>query len=55
MESSSSGSYDSAISTCPSFSEGVETDAERATLVRLGVDLLQGYWLGRPRRELLCA
>jgi EAL domain-containing protein (putative c-di-GMP-specific phosphodiesterase class I)/ActR/RegA family two-component response regulator len=28
--------------------EGVETAAERATLRRLGVDLLQGYHLGRP-------
>lgn len=39
----------------PVVAEGVETDAERATLVRLGADLLQGYRLGRPRRELLCA
>jgi EAL domain-containing protein (putative c-di-GMP-specific phosphodiesterase class I) len=29
--------------------EGVETEAERATMVRLGCDLLQGYLLGRPQ------
>lgn len=28
--------------------EGVETEAERDTLLRLGADLLQGYLLGRP-------
>ena len=28
--------------------EGVETEAECRTLQRLGIDLLQGYWLGRP-------
>jgi len=28
--------------------EGVETEAERDTLVRLGCDLLQGYLFGRP-------
>ena len=31
--------------------EGVETPAERDTLVELGCDLLQGYLLGRPERE----
>jgi len=28
--------------------EGVETEAERGTLVGLGCDLLQGFLLGRP-------
>ena len=28
--------------------EGVETEAERRTMVELGCDLLQGYLLGRP-------
>lgn len=28
--------------------EGVETDAQRAELTRMGCDLLQGYLLGRP-------
>lgn len=28
--------------------EGVETEAEAATLERLGVSLAQGYWFGRP-------
>jgi EAL domain-containing protein (putative c-di-GMP-specific phosphodiesterase class I) len=32
--------------------EGVETVEERATLVGLGCDLLQGYLIGRPKREL---
>lgn len=31
--------------------EGVETVAERETLLRLGCDLLQGYLLGRPERQ----
>lgn len=31
--------------------EGVETESERETLVRLGADLLQGYLLGRPAQE----
>ena len=30
--------------------EGVETTAERDTLIELGVDLLQGYLFGRPDR-----
>ena len=30
--------------------EGIETSAERDTVVELGVDLLQGFLLGRPRR-----
>lgn len=33
---------------CSLIAEGIETDAERATLVRLGVRLGQGYLLGRP-------
>ncbi|MGE0868457.1 MAG: EAL domain-containing protein [Kofleriaceae bacterium] len=32
--------------------EGVETPEERDTLVGLGCDLLQGYLIGRPQREL---
>ena len=28
--------------------EGVETDAQRAALVRLGCDQLQGYVIARP-------
>ena len=31
--------------------EGVETEAERATLVELGADSLQGYLFGRPERQ----
>jgi EAL domain-containing protein (putative c-di-GMP-specific phosphodiesterase class I)/CheY-like chemotaxis protein len=33
--------------------EGVETAAERDTLVELGCDLFQGYFFGRPDRRLL--
>lgn len=33
--------------------EGVETRNERDALVELGCDLLQGYLLGKPQRELL--
>jgi EAL domain-containing protein (putative c-di-GMP-specific phosphodiesterase class I) len=32
------------------IAEGVETAAERATLLRLGFDLMQGYLFGRPTR-----
>ncbi len=32
------------------IAEGIETDAEREALVRIGVTLGQGYLLGRPRR-----
>ncbi|MGE0547449.1 MAG: EAL domain-containing protein [Kofleriaceae bacterium] len=32
--------------------EGVETPEERDTLVSLGCDLLQGYLIGRPQRDL---
>ena len=31
------------------IAEGIETEAERTTLRRLGVQLGQGYLLGRPR------
>jgi EAL domain-containing protein (putative c-di-GMP-specific phosphodiesterase class I) len=37
---------------CVVVGEGVETAAERDCLVALGCDLLQGYLLGRPAREL---
>jgi EAL domain-containing protein (putative c-di-GMP-specific phosphodiesterase class I) len=33
------------------LAEGVETAAERDTVIGLGCDLLQGYLLGRPQRE----
>ena len=33
---------------CRLIAEGVETDAERATLLRLGIRLAQGCLLGRP-------
>jgi EAL domain-containing protein (putative c-di-GMP-specific phosphodiesterase class I) len=33
--------------------EGVETEAERDTLDRLGADLLQGYLFARPERDFL--
>jgi EAL domain-containing protein (putative c-di-GMP-specific phosphodiesterase class I) len=32
--------------------EGIETVAERDTVIELGCDLLQGYLLGRPGREI---
>jgi EAL domain-containing protein (putative c-di-GMP-specific phosphodiesterase class I) len=32
------------------IAEGVETPEERAMLVELGCDLLQGYLFGRPER-----
>lgn len=34
------------------IAEGVETEQERDTLVRLGVDLMQGYLFGRPHPDL---
>jgi EAL domain-containing protein (putative c-di-GMP-specific phosphodiesterase class I)/FixJ family two-component response regulator len=37
---------------CVVVGEGVETSDERDCLVALGCDLLQGYLLGRPAREL---
>ncbi len=33
--------------------EGIETDAERAAVTSVGVDLLQGYLIGRPGPELV--
>ena len=33
---------------CRLVAEGIETDAEAATLTRLGVDFGQGYLFGRP-------
>lgn len=30
--------------------EGIETDAERAAIIDLGCDLLQGFLIGRPQR-----
>jgi hypothetical protein len=33
---------------CRLIGEGIETEAELATLLRLGVPLGQGYLLGRP-------
>ena len=35
---------------CRLIAEGIETAAEAEALVRLGVDLGQGYFLGRPER-----
>ncbi|MCX6406305.1 MAG: EAL domain-containing protein [Propionibacteriales bacterium] len=35
------------------LAEGVETEAEYATLLDLGVPLFQGYWFGRPTLESL--
>lgn len=32
------------------LAEGVETEAEFATVVELGCDLVQGYWISPPRR-----
>jgi EAL domain-containing protein (putative c-di-GMP-specific phosphodiesterase class I) len=37
---------------CLVVAEGIETSNERDCLVALGCDLLQGYLLGRPDREL---
>lgn len=37
---------------CLIVGEGVETVEEHDTLIALGCDLLQGYLLGRPMREL---
>jgi len=35
------------------LAEGIETEAEAKTLQELGVDLLQGYYFGRPGPELV--
>jgi len=32
------------------IAEGVETEGELATLLELGVDMIQGYYFGRPRK-----
>lgn len=43
------GSHHFASSTdCRLIAEGVETDAELATLRKLGIEFGQGYLLGRP-------
>ncbi|BAU29489.1 diguanylate cyclase (GGDEF)-like protein [Aneurinibacillus soli] len=36
---------------CRIIGEGIETEKELETLIQLGVDYGQGYWLGRPKRE----
>jgi EAL domain-containing protein (putative c-di-GMP-specific phosphodiesterase class I)/CheY-like chemotaxis protein len=44
------GLHNFAVDTdCRLIAEGVETEAELVTLVRLGVELGQGYLLGRPQ------
>jgi EAL domain-containing protein (putative c-di-GMP-specific phosphodiesterase class I) len=35
---------------CQLIAEGVETQAEADTLLRLGIDYAQGYLYGRPQR-----
>lgn len=35
-------------SDCQLIAEGIETEAERATVLQLGINLAQGYLLGRP-------
>lgn len=37
------------------LAEGVETREEMSTLIRVGVDYLQGYYLGRPHYQLMNA
>ena len=32
----------------PAVAEGVETEAETAAVIRLGCDIAQGWWFGRP-------
>ena len=32
-----------------SLAEGVETSAEMKTVIRMGVDLIQGYYTSRPK------
>ncbi|MEK9712368.1 MAG: bifunctional diguanylate cyclase/phosphodiesterase [Thalassolituus sp.] len=36
---------------CEVIAEGIETDAELATLRSMGINLAQGYLLGKPQRE----
>lgn len=40
--------YFSRTSGCRLVAEGIETEEEAQTLVRLGVEFGQGYWYGRP-------
>ena len=35
------------------LAEGIETSGELRELIYLGIDLLQGYYTGRPKPELL--
>ena len=35
------------------LAEGVETSAELQTIIHLGVDLVQGYYTGRPQADLM--
>jgi EAL domain-containing protein (putative c-di-GMP-specific phosphodiesterase class I)/CheY-like chemotaxis protein len=42
-----------AKTSCSLIAEGIETDAERRALIDLGVDLGQGFLLGRPARAPL--
>ena len=41
-------SHFAANSDCELIAEGIETEGESATLVRLGVSLGQGYLFGKP-------
>ena len=36
------------------LAEGVETKEELLTVIRLGVDFLQGYYIARPSDEIIC-
>jgi EAL domain-containing protein (putative c-di-GMP-specific phosphodiesterase class I) len=44
-----------AASGCELIAEGIETEPERAALMRLGVDLGQGFLLGRPDTVVVAA
>jgi EAL domain-containing protein (putative c-di-GMP-specific phosphodiesterase class I) len=44
-----------AASGCELIAEGIETEQERAALMRLGVDLGQGFLLGRPDAVIVAA
>jgi PAS domain S-box-containing protein len=44
-----------AASGCELIAEGIETEPERAALMRLGVDLGQGFLLGRPDAVIVAA
>ena len=41
-------SHFAANSDCELIAEGIETEEESATLIRLGVSLGQGYLFGKP-------